>query len=89
MPDSLQKEMKLQKEHRQVGSYYRILPAIRLAGNLLEECGFYAGEKVIVTYQQEKVIITTKRPVTEYLAEREAERKLRQAYEDSREKEVY
>jgi len=68
------REMKLQKEHRPVGSNYKILPALRLAGNLLEKHGFYAGEIVIVTYEQEKLIITTKRPAKEYFAEIEAER---------------
>lgn len=77
MPALNKKEMKLQREHRPNGSMFKILPSLRLAGNQLERYGFHPGEMVFVTYEQEKLTITTKRPEKEYLAEKEAERLLR------------
>jgi hypothetical protein len=80
------REMKLQREHRPVGAFYKILPSLKLVGNILQEHGFYPGEMVIVTYEQDKVIITTKRPSKEYLeeiaAEQHAERLEREKYAD-------
>jgi len=68
--------MKLQKEHRPNGSFFKILPALRLAGKLLEKSGFFAGEMVVINYEEEKLTITTQRPAKEYLDEKHAERML-------------
>jgi len=78
MSDQNSRLMKLQKDYRPMGSNFKILPALRLAGNLLENCGFYAGEMVIVTYEQERLVITTKRPAQEYLNEIKAEKLLKE-----------
>ena len=52
-----QKHIKLQEKYRALSFGEKFVPQLNISGVWLEEIGFKAGETVVITVQQEKLII--------------------------------
>jgi toxic protein SymE len=57
MAEQKTKKVKLQPEHRKLAYREKIAPVLHLSGVWLEEIGFKAGGQVMITIEQNQLII--------------------------------
>jgi hypothetical protein len=60
MPDQHIKSVKLQPKFRSLVSSQKIVPELKISGVWLEEQGFYAGQLVEITIQNQELTIKPK-----------------------------